>query len=84
MRDHAAYLLDNGRIMVLWLGRTLPPSFFQQVLTVLCARAYWLYTYYLHTYGLHTHSNLCSNMYTTVVFSLMPMFAMFAVELLGG
>ena len=32
MRDNSAYLLDNGRIMVLWLGHLISPSFMQQVL----------------------------------------------------
>ena len=31
MRDNAAYLLDNGRILVLWLGRNIPQPFLQQV-----------------------------------------------------
>lgn len=31
MRDNAAYLLDNGRIMVLWLGRNIPQPFLKQV-----------------------------------------------------
>ena len=31
MRDNAAYLLDNGRILVLWLGRSITPTFMQQV-----------------------------------------------------
>ena len=67
MRDHAAYLLDNGRIMVLWLGRTLPPSFFQQVLIVLRPHPYRWYTYRLHTYRLHTYFAHCSDMYIAVL-----------------
>ncbi|DBA76931.1 TPA: hypothetical protein ACH3X1_009527 [Trebouxia sp. C0004] len=31
MRDNAAYLLDNGRILVLWLGRNIPQAFLKQV-----------------------------------------------------
>ena len=31
MRDNAAYLLDNGRILVLWLGRNIPQPFLKQV-----------------------------------------------------
>lgn len=31
MRDNAAYLLDNGRIIVLWLGRSVPQPFLKQV-----------------------------------------------------
>ena len=34
MRDNAAYLLDNGRILVLWLGRSVPQAFLQQVYTI--------------------------------------------------
>jgi hypothetical protein len=26
-----AYLLDSGRIFVLWLGKNLPPAFYSQV-----------------------------------------------------
>ena len=33
MRDNAAYLLDNGRILVLWLGRNIPLPFLKQVLS---------------------------------------------------
>ncbi|KAL3141459.1 hypothetical protein ABBQ32_005024 [Trebouxia sp. C0010 RCD-2024] len=34
MRDNSAYLLDNGRILVLWLGHLIPPSFMQQVFEI--------------------------------------------------
>ena len=37
MRDNTAYLLDNGRIMVLWLGRAIPQTFMQQVQCCLTA-----------------------------------------------
>lgn len=31
MRDDQAYLLDNGRSLCLWIGRSIRPDFIQQV-----------------------------------------------------